>query len=78
MTDQLAWGLIETIQKASKLTQYCCYFLSFQRLWLSNCELSDCGVWAVGQAIAQNRVLVVFLLMCISFIVPQSGRQQNH
>ena len=58
MTDQLAWGLIDTIQNAGKLNQYMKY-VHLSRLWLASCELTDCGATAVGLALAKNKVLTV-------------------
>ena len=56
--DELAWGLVETIQNAGKLTQYRTY-INGGRLNLAACELTDGGATAIGSAIAKNRVLIV-------------------
>jgi hypothetical protein len=60
MTDPLVWGLKDTIQNAAKLNQSV-NRVYLNRLWLANCELTDSGATAVGQAIANNRVLTVLL-----------------
>ena len=66
MTDPLAWGLRETIAKAQTLTKYI-YILNITiSLWLSNCELCDCGVTAIGAALADNTVLLVLTTSFIS------------
>lgn len=59
MTDQLAWGLIKTIQEASKLTQQQLPNNVIFRLWMGGCELTDSGANAIGQAMAKNTVLTV-------------------
>ena len=58
VTDDLAWGLVETIQNAGKLTQYYIY-INIYRLSLVECDVTDGGATAIGRAISQNKVLIV-------------------
>lgn len=72
MTDEIAWGLVETIQNAGRMTQLLYIFIR-SRLWMVNCELRDGGVTAIAKGIAGNRVLTVTYCILTHLVLESFG-----